>query len=434
MKKGKFLIGLILILVMGAIGANFFSSKRDNEIKEKEFVTAQAEQGTIQVYISCTGKVVSNQDVEIKSKASGKVIKLPFSISDTVQASNLLVELDPTDEQRNVEKAESTLEAAIAELNAAKQALLIDKKKLKTARMKIKTEISSTKAEWEDAENKANREEQLYQKKLSSREELDTRKTEAIRAKATYEKTLVKQEELKTQTMELELKKQTVEVKESKVRSATIDLEIANQRLNDTRILSPIDGIVTEKNIQIGQIISSGINNIGGGTTIMVLSDLSKIYITASVDESDIGKIRLDQEAEITVDSYPDTSFMGKIVRIAPRGINIHNVVTFDVKIEILSRNKSLLKPEMTANVKIISAKKQNVLLIPGEAVEFSNQGPKVTLLLANKNTIDRKIQLGLNNGEVAEIVKGLKEGDTVILNPGQVRSKWSNTKKSNKL
>jgi HlyD family secretion protein len=421
---------VLLVLLVLVIRFRTFSSTGGE--KDRELTTARIERGPIQVSVACTGRVVSNQDVEIKSKASGEVKKLPFDTSDYVHAAELLVELDPTDEQRNLEKAQASLDAATAQLSNAKQDLVIAENQLVTTRMDIQAEISSAKATWEDAESKAKREGQLYQKKLSSQEELDTRRAEAARAKAAHEQALVKQEDLKTRELELGLKQQAVQLEESRVRAANVDLEIVRQRLQDTRILSPMNGTVTSRNVQIGQIISSGINNIGGGTTILTLSDLSRIFIIASVDESDIGKVKLDQKAKITVDSYPDAAFSGKVVQIATRGINISNVVTFDVKVEVLGKNKSLLKPEMTANVQIIAKEKPNVLLIPDDAIEFSTDGPRAQVVLADGTTAARPLTLGLNNGQAAEVIDGLKEGDKVCLSPGQIHSKWSNTGKQN--
>ncbi|MEW5801036.1 MAG: efflux RND transporter periplasmic adaptor subunit [bacterium] len=419
---------VLLVFLVLVVRFKTFSSQGGD--KESECATAQIKRGSIQVSVACTGKVVSNQDVEIKSKASGEVKKLPFDISDPVHASDLLVELDPMDEQRNLEKAQATLEASMAQLSHARQDLTIAENQLVTARLDIQAGISSARATLEEAESKAKREEQLYRKKLSSQEELDKSKAEAARAKAAYEQALVRQEELKIREMELELKRQAVQMEESRVRAATIDLEIARQRLKDTRILSPMDGIVTARNVQIGQIISSGINNVGGGTSILTLSDLSRIFIIASVDESDIGTVKLGQKAEITVDSYPEELFPGRVDQIATRGVNISNVVTFDVKIEVLGKNKSLLKPEMTANVQIISTEKPNVLLIPSEAIEFSPEGPRALIVLPSGKTASRLITLGLDNGGVAEVVAGLREGNEVRLNPGQVHSKWSNAGK----
>ena len=118
------------------------------------------------------------------------------------------------------------------------------------------------------------------------------------------------------------------------------------------------------------------------------------------------------------------------MVQIATRGINISNVVTFDVKVEVLGKNKSLLKPEMTANVQIISTEKPNVLLIPNDAIEFSPDGPRAQVVLADGTTVARPLTLGLDNGGTAEVIAGLKEGEEVCINSGQVHSKWSNTGK----
>ena len=432
MKRWVILITLVLLVFL-VLAIKFKPFPSRGEKKEKETATARIERGPILVGVSCTGKVVSNQDVEIKSKASGEVKKLPFDVSDSVHASDLLVEMDPMDEQRNLEKAQASLEAATAQLEHAKQDLIIAENQLVTTRLDIQAEISSAKATLEDAESKAKREEQLYQKKLSSQEEMDTRRAEATRAKSAYEQALVKEKGLKTQEMELELKRHAVQIEESRVRSARVDLEIARQRLQDTRILSPMDGTVTARNVQIGQIISSGINNVGGGTTILTLSDLSRIFVIASVDESDIGKVKVDQKAQVTVDSYPDVHFSGKVVQIATRGVNISNVVTFDVKVEILGKNKSLLKPEMTANVQIVANEKPNVLLIPNDAIEFSADGPRAHVVLPNGTTVARPLTLGLDNGMNTEVIAGLEEKEIVLLNEGQIHSKWSNTEKEKK-
>ena len=423
---------VLLVLLVLVIRFKPFSSQSGE--KERSLTTARIERGPIQVSVACTGKVVSNQDVAIKSKASGEVKKLPFDISDSVRASDLLVEMDPTDEQRNLEKSQASMEAATAQLNHAKQDLIIAENQLVTTRVNIQAVLSSAKATWEDSESKAKREEQLYLKKLSSQEEMDTRRAEATKTKSAYEQALVKQEELKTQELELGLKQQSVQIEESRVRSAKVDMEIARQRLQDTRILSPMDGTVTARDVQIGQIISSGINNVGGGTTILTLSDLSRIFVIASVDESDIGKIKLNQKATITVDSYPDAVFSGKVVQIATRGINISNVVTFDVKVEILGKNKSSLKPEMTANIQIISTEKPNVVLIPDDAIEFSPDGPRAQVVLADRTTVARPLTLGIDNGGTAEVIAGLEEGEVVIINSGHVvHSKWSNAEQGAK-
>ena len=143
---------------------------------------------------------------------------------------------------------------------------------------------------------------------------------------------------------ELELKRQDVRLSMAQIETDKIDFSLAEQRLKDTKVFSPINGVVSERNVQSGQIISSGISNVGGGTLVMVLSDLTRLFILASVDESDIGKVKLGQKVVITADSFPGKRFFGKIERIATKGVNISNVVTFEVKIEVQGTDKQLLK------------------------------------------------------------------------------------------
>ena len=147
-----------------------------------------------------------------------------------------------------------------------------------------------------------------------------------------------------------------------------MSLDLARQRLTETRVVSPVDGVVTQRAVQIGQIISSGISNVGGGTTALVVSDLSRIFVLAAVDESDIGQVRPGQRVKVTVDAYRNREFAGEVVRISPRGVNVSNVVTFEVKIEVTARDKELLRPEMTANVEILIDERPDALLAPSDA------------------------------------------------------------------
>ena len=157
----------------------------------------------------------------------------------------------------------------------------------------------------------------------------------------------------------------------------------------------------------------------------MVLSDLSRLFILASVDESDIGKVELGQKVIITADAFPGRRFSGKIERIATKGINVSNVVTFEVKIEVQGKDRSLLKPEMTANVEIIVAEKEKTLIVPSEAL-FRKQLEHIVRLKKDDGSIEeRPVQTGISNGVVTEITKGLKKGDTITYHKGETLSRW---------
>ena len=133
----------------------------------------------------------------------------------------------------------------------------------------------------------------------------------------------------------------------------------------------------------------------GGGSPLISVADMSRLFVRASVAESDIGNVSVGQRSLITADAYPQERFMGRVVRVATKGENVSNVIVFDVYIEVVSPNLHLLKPEMTANVVIISASKEDALLIPLNAVFRRRDGAFVTVRVGPGNDVEREIETG---------------------------------------
>ena len=425
---------LIVILVLAALaggGAYYWWVYRPAyQPDPAPVVTEKVERGNIRTIVASNGRVVSNLDVDIKCKASGEILKLPFDVSDVVKKDALLVELDPVDEDRVVRQCEVRLSAAGAQLAIAGHSLSVAERTLVTDRQKAGANLKSAEVRAKDARTKAERLKELFAKKLSSQEELDTVETAAVQAATDLETAKVRLEELKTQEIALEHKRQEVKQAESDAEAAKIAREIAKDRLDDTKVAAPIDGVVAARNVQIGQIISSGISNVGGGTTMLTLSDLSRIFVLASVDESDIGKVRLDQDVAIEADAYRGKKFRGSVVRIATRGVNFSNVVTFEVKIEVLGEAKALLKPEMTTKVEITTAQKENVPLVPAEAVIIKAGKQYATVVKDDGTQEDVGVKTDLTDGDKTEIVQGLAEGQTVVVYKGSGETKWSGGQK----
>ena len=388
--------------------------------------TVNVEKGSIQLAIACTGRVVSNLDVEIKCKSSGEIVELPYDISDPVKKGDLLMEIDPIDEKRNVRLAEITLLSSEAKLRQAELNLEYEQKSIETDRQTLEATLKSNEVKAKDETAKAKRMAELLAKKLASQEECDTAVTSEVQAKTTLETTRVQLKELDIRKLQVDVKRQEIQLNKDQVETNKINLDIAKRRLEETQVFSPIDGVVVSREVQIGQIISSGISNVGGGTTIMTVSDLSKIYIYASVDESDIGKEVKGQSANITVDAFPDTQFLGKVETISPMGVNESNVVTFEVEIEVISENKPLLKPEMTANVDIIAAEKTDVLTLPSDTVILKNQKYWVTVVNDQGVSEEREVQTGINDFTKVEIVQGLAGNEKVVLHETAPVSQWN--------
>ena len=423
MKKVFIFLTLSAMIITGGY---FWATKGTNVKSETpQWSTVRVEKGSIRATVSCTGQVVSNLDVEIKCKASGEVIKLPFDISDQVKKADLLLELDPVDEKRKVKQAKISLASSQARLMQSKVNLQIAQKGLVIERKSAEAALKSAKASAKDARSKAERIKKLFEKKIASQENKETAETAAIQAEVDLENARIRMEQLAIKEHELENRRQDVRLAKAQIETNKINLSLAEQRLKDTKVFSPIDGVVSERNVQSGQIISSGISNVGGGTRVMVLSDLTRLFILASVDESDIGKVELGQKVIITADAFPGRRFSGKIERIATKGVNVSNVVTFEVKIEVQGRDKLLLKPEMTANVEIIVVEKEGVLMVPSEAV-LQEKGEHFVRVKKDDGILEeRPVQAGISDGVVIEITSGLNQGDTVAYRKGEARSRW---------
>jgi HlyD family secretion protein len=429
----KWIVLIVLVLLLGGGGAYYYWVYRPAAAKADEpaVVTAKVERGPIKLVVSSTGRVVSDLDVDIKCKASGKVTKLPFDVSDVVKKDDLLLELDPIDEERVVRQVEVRQAASQAKLRIARENLAVAERNLVTDRARAEVALKSAEVRAQDARAKADRMKALLEKALISREDCDTAETAAVQAAADLENAKVKVEELKTQELALELTRQQVKLAEADAEGDKIALDIAKDRLHDTKVLAPMDGVVAFRPVQIGQIIASAVSNVGGGTTILTLSDLSRVYVLAAVDESDIGKVALDQTVTVTVDAFPGKKFHGKVVRIATKGVNLSNVVTFEVKIEVTGEAKALLKPEMTANVDILSAEKSDVLLVPSEAILRKGGGKQVvTLVKEGAENEDVTVEPGITDGTKTEVAKGLAEGQTVLIHKGASETKWAGSQK----
>ena len=426
----KWIIIVLALLLAGGGAYYWWVYRADDKADAPTVVTAKVERGPIRLTVASTGRVVSNLDVDIKCKASGEVIKLPSDVSDTVKKGDLLVELDPINEERALKQAGVSLGISEAQLAMARQNLVVAERTLVTDRARAEAALKSAESRAKDARAKADRLKQLYAKSLASQEETDTAETAAVQAAADMDAARVKIEELKTQDFAIDLKRQEVKSAEASAESDKIRLAIAQDRLRDTKVMAPMAGVVSARNVQIGQIISSGISNVGGGTTVLVLSDLSRVFVLVSVDESDIGKVQLGQKAAVTADAYPGKSFEGEVVRIATKGVNLSNVVTFEVKMEVTAEAKVMLKPEMTANVEITAAEMDDTLLVPAEAVIRKARGKKFVTVVKDDGTKEEvPVEIGISDGTKTEITKGLEVGQTVVDHKGQSDSKWSGQK-----
>ena len=453
----KFLAVIAVLLL--AVGVYHLyareASARDAGKETQTRPTARAERGDLSITVSASGRVEPEREVEIKSKASGEVIKVFADISDEVKQGQMLFKLDPTDEERSVARLRATLAMSKAKLEQVKLGAQAAEEKLAADTERALADRQSAEAERDEYDARLRRAQQLFEQKVISREELDTAVTKGVQTQSALRNAQIKMDDLKVQALELDRTRQEIPIAEAQVENDTVSLDDALQRLKETEVFSPIDGVVSERSVQEGFIVASGVSNVGGGTTAMKLIDLSHIYAIAAVDEADISGVVPGVKAVVTADAYKGMEFSGRVVRVAATGVVESNVVTFDVKVEVDSRRKNLLKPEMTTNVLFLVDDRKDVVLVPASAVvrkavrldapaagqpagtgigeapdgggrvDYSRRQSYVTVLNPNGTEEERAVETGITDGFRVEIVSGLKEGEEVLLNEAG-QSKWA--------
>jgi HlyD family secretion protein len=219
--------------------------------------------------------------------------------------------------------------------------------------------------------------------------------------------------------------KAQVQVLNAKIAQAQADvvhnranLAQLEEQLSYTDIISPIDGIVLSRDVEIGDAVSSILVLGSTATLVMTLGDTTEVYVKGKVDESDIGKVYLGQPARIKVESFKDKTFTGKVTKISPMGVEKDNVTTFEVRVSIQNPGGEL-KAEMTANAEIILEEHKSVLQIPEGAIIY-DKDKKASVEIPSSKAKDGKtklaVNIGISNGAKTEVLSGLKEGDEVVL------------------
>ncbi|KMP10780.1 secretion protein HlyD, partial [Candidatus Nitromaritima sp. SCGC AAA799-A02] len=391
-------------------------NSNSNEAKPKvDFKTVETLKGDLTVKISAKGVVEPNFQVEVKSKASGEVLKFAFEEGDPIEKDQSLLELDKSDETRNVAKAEADVMSGLASLKKAETALLLQQTRYETDLKTAQSEVEEAEANLKEAEDKQKRQADLFKQNFVSKEALDEAQTSYKVNKETLVQARSRLQAAKDAVHDIAMKKHEIELAQAELQRKQIALDEANERLEETEIFAPITGIIIQKLVEEGQIISSGISNVSGGTALAVIADMSRLFIIADVDETDIGAVRVGQPVQVTADAFYGKTFRGKILRISPKGLVENSITIFKVKIEILGKGKSILKPMMTANVDIITDKVKDAIYIAREAVRRDGDRSYV-VILENEAPVEIPVTAGIQTPIYTQILSGLEPGQKVVV------------------
>ena len=396
----KYLIILAIILTISSIAGYLYYEKTP----EISYKTEKIERGTIVSNVAATGNLSAVTTVQVGTQVSGTIQKLFVDFNSRVKKGQPIAEIDPSLFNASVEQSQGNYFSAEANLQKAKVALI-------------------------DAERTFKRSRQMLADGIISQGDFDTVETALNSSKA------------------------TVKGAEGALAQTRGSLMQAQTNLRYSVIRSPVDGVVISRAVDVGQTVAASFST---PTLFTIAQDLTKMQIEVSVDEADISRIQLKQNASFTVDSYPEQTFRGNVIQIRTAPIITQNVVTYVVVVSV-DNSDMKLKPGMTANVSVEVAKKDDVLKLPPAALRFkpkskgddqkdtvssersspsdqrpgggktggggkggSGKGKERSLMvyqLTNGKPVATPVKTGIaNNSSIELIESSLKEGDEVIV------------------
>jgi HlyD family secretion protein len=392
-RKRIIISSVAIVVVLTFAGALVAFSRGGTKLDPTKL--AKVERGDLAKSVVATGKVTPITKVEIKSKASGIVKKLYVEYGDRVKAGQLLAQLDKIEIQAQVDQSRAALQAA--EANVASSEADYERSKVDAEA----PDVPLLKRQYDRAI-------EMAKDGVVSASALDD-------ANRSYQMALNKQNVAKAQVTVLKAK---IAQSQAELARDRANLKQLEEQLSYTDVVSPIDGIVLSRDVEVGDAVSSILVLGSSATLVMTLGDTSEVYVKGKVDESDIGKVYLGQPARIKVESFKDKTFNGKVTKISPMGVEKDNVTTFEVRVSINNPGGEL-KAEMTANAEIILDEHKNVLQIPEGALIY-DKDKKASVDIPDPRAKDgmKKIavNIGISNGAKTEVLSGLKEGDEVVL------------------
>jgi HlyD family secretion protein len=320
----KRISGPVGVIAVWALGLQACTTGEAEELPT--FQTVEVSRGDLSIRAEATGVVEPVRKVEVKSKASGEILRLHIDIGDDVEPGALLAEIDPRDVRNRFDQVEADLAVAQARVEISRAQL--------------------------------DRSNQLLQAQVITQQEHEGTRLEYANAQANL---------VKAQT----------------------NFELAELQLADVLIRAPMAGTIIQKNVEEGAVIQSASQNVSGGTVLFLMANLAEMQVRTLVDETDMGDLRPDMAAVVSVEAFPDRSFRGVVQKIEPQATVEQNVTMFPVIVTLDNRSE-LLKPGMNAEVEILIDEAVDVLLVPNNAiVGTADVGPAALALGMTLDDLD---------------------------------------------
>ena len=366
----KILIALVLAAILG--GGGWYAWKQRQAAAEAAAAatarpsTAPVETRDIRFAVSAAGEITPSEQVSVRPEVNGKILTLAVDLGDQVKRDDLLFQLDDRD-------------------------LQIEKQQRETQIARARLTLDQARRDFERAE-------ELIKEKLLSEQEFETART-------------------------------AFELAKNSIQQGEKELELMNDRLRKTRVTAPFDCTVLTRPISVGQAVS-GSGGFNAGTEVMTIANLNDLVINAHINQADVGRLKVGQEVNVTVEAVPGLKVVGKVERIAPQAVIKNNIKGFPARI-LLKDVDRRVRPGMTANISIPVASAAGVVAAPLASIftEFNPQTRQVerfAWVRDGESWTRRPIQIGVSDYFFAEVTSGLQAGETVSL---EDRSKEAGTK-----
>lgn len=420
MNRKKLIIGLVIVIGLAAV---IYANLTVDRTTSVEVTSEKIARHDLAAIVSASGKIRAQRTVNISAETTGKVVNLAVNEGDSVTAGQFLLQIDPRNLQTMVDSREASLAAARSQL------------------IETQRSIESARTNLAQAEDTAKRQRELFRSGLIPKETLDR-----------------VENDLKLRQNELAQREQSMKTQETRIRTDEASLENARFDLNKVRIVSPITGLVTRRNIEEGETAVLGTMN-NAGTVLLTIADMSVIETEVEVDETDIPFVKVGQPAEITIDAFPDQKFPGRVTEVGNSAIQTTGAATtratnFKVVVTLESEVPNV-RPGFTCTAVITTATRENAVAVPIQATavremvvnadgsivrdEVPAEGQPATrrpttpaelkpgqerkeiegaFVIKDGRAIFTPIKVGIAGEKFFEVLSGLSEGDEVVTGP----------------
>ncbi len=400
--KKKLLLGGGFMAAVVLAGFYFWG----DDTSTPQYMTARVERGNLRNTVTATGALQAVTTVQVGSQASGTISALYADFNSTVKKGQVIAQLDPSTAKAQVDQANANLQNARASLANARAAVVNAQAGVRDAQAKslaatstvqnnqagvsgAEANVAVLKAQQDDALSLLKQQESLLKAGVIAQRDYDVAMTTYKTAEARYQQAVAQlnqarlteqssqkagiaqsQAGIESSKAQVQQAQAQVQQAQAQVQQAEAALSVAQVNLSHTTITSPIDGVVVSRDVNVGQTVAASLS---APTLFTIANDLTQMQVIANIDQADIGLVEQAKSVRFSVDAFPGKEFDGKIEQMRLNPVNVQNVVTYNVVIDVDNPDQKL-KPGMTANLTITIDERNNVLKVPNSALRFTPQ------------------------------------------------------------